>query len=191
MRQLIVTEMMSLDGVVDSPGGGDHPRAGWTFGEVPFEEAAYELKGTEQEQAGALLLGRVTYQEFAPVWPSMDAEFARYNSLPKYVVSTTLRTTDPGWPAEILPDLDAVARLRQGEGDPLIVHGSASLAQSLLAAGLVDRFHLLVFPVVLGSGRRLFGDGPLTAAEGGLSLVEHEAYANGVLKLVYDVARPG
>ncbi|HET8779432.1 MAG TPA: deaminase, partial [Agromyces sp.] len=81
MRTLIVTEFITLDGIVDSPGGGDHPRAGWTFKEVPFVEEAYEIKGTEQEDAGALLLGRVSYDEFAPVWPDME-EFVEYNAMP-------------------------------------------------------------------------------------------------------------
>jgi dihydrofolate reductase len=186
MRSLIVTEFMSLDGVVDSPGGGDHPHAGWTFRQVAFDEAAYELKGTEQLEAGALLLGRVSYQEFAPIWPSMD-DFAEYNAMPKYVVSTTLTETDPGWtPTTILSSLDEVAALKQGDGGPILVHGSATLAQSLLAAGLVDRLNLLIFPLVLGSGKRLFAsDADLTK----LQLVEHEAYGNGIIKAVYDVVR--
>jgi dihydrofolate reductase len=94
MRQLIVTEFITLDGVVDSPGGGDHPHAGWTFKDVELDEAAYDIKDREQKEAGALLLGRVSYEEFAPVWPSME-EFAEYNAMPKYVVSSAL--TDPTW----------------------------------------------------------------------------------------------
>ena len=88
MRTLIVTEFISLDGVVDSPGGGEHPHAGWTFKDVEFDEAAYEIKGREQEQTDALLLGRRSYEAFAPVWPTMR-EFAGYNAMPRYVVSTT------------------------------------------------------------------------------------------------------
>lgn len=187
MRTLIVTEFMSIDGVIDSPGGGDHPRAGWTFREVPFDPAAYEIKGREQLGAGAMLLGRVSYEEFAPIWPTMD-DFAHYNALPKHVVSTTLGETVPGWgPTSILRSLDEVAALKeQDAAGSIIVHGSATLAQSLAAAGLVDRFHLLVFPVVLGSGKRLFAtDG----AFANLDVVESETYSNGVVKLVYDVRR--
>lgn len=111
MRTIIVTEFVTADGIAEAPGGGDHPHAGWTFREVTLDEAAYDIKSREQAVAGALLLGRVTYGEFAPVWPTMD-DFARYNDLDKYVVSTTLAQTDPGWgPATILRGLDEVARL--------------------------------------------------------------------------------
>ncbi|MDP3890542.1 dihydrofolate reductase family protein [Nocardioides sp.] len=185
MRTLIVTEFITLDGVIDSPGGGDHPHAGWTFKDVEFDEAAYEIKGREQQEAGAMLMGRVSYDEFAPVWPTMD-EFAEYNTMPKYVVSTTL--TDPTWHnTQVLPSLDAVADLKRGEGGPILVHGSARLAQGLAAAGLVDRYHLLEFPVILGSGKRLFAD--TAAQKAKLELVEHASYSNGVRLGVYDVAR--
>ena len=185
MRTLIVTEFVTLDGIIDSPGGDDgHPRAGWTYKDVAFDPAAYELKGREQEEAEALLLGRVSYGLFAPVWGGMD-EFARYNAMPHYVVSTTLEADDPGWPATILRSLDDVRALKEGDGGPIIVHGSARLAQGLAAAGLVDRYHLLVFPILLGSGKRLFGDDPDAYAK--LALTEHEVYGNGIVKLVYDV----
>ncbi|MBT9255316.1 dihydrofolate reductase family protein [Phycicoccus sp. MAQZ13P-2] len=187
MRQLVVSTFVSLDGVMDSPGGGTHPRAGWTFKEVPFDEAAYEIKGREQEESEALLMGRSTYEEFAPVWPSMDDEFARFNRMQKYVVSTTLAETDPGWqPTTVLRGLDDVARLKEGDGGPILVAGSALLAQGLAAAGLVDRYHLLVFPVVLGTGKRLFSVGPDTGPST-LDLVEHAVYGNGVTLAVYDV----
>ena len=187
MRNLIVTELISLDGVVDSPGGGEHPRAGWTFKEVDFDPAAYEIKGREQDEAEAMLLGRVSYEEFAPVWPGMTEEFAGYNAMPKYVVSTTLTETDPGWqPTTVLGSIDEVARLKAGAGGPIIVHGSPTLAQGLAAAGLVDRYHLLVFPVVLGAGKRLFTDGPETGPSR-LELVEHTGYDNGITLAVYDV----
>ncbi|MGR2752794.1 dihydrofolate reductase family protein [Agromyces arachidis] len=184
MRTLIVTEFITLDGIIDSPGGGDHPRAGWTFKEVPFVEEAYEIKGREQLEAGAMLMGRVSYDEFAPIWPKMTDEFPQYNAMPKYVVSSTL--TDPQWQGTtVLRTLDEVAALKEGEGDPIIVHGSATLAQGLAEAGLVDRYHLLVFPVALGDGKRLFNG----REQGSLKLVEHEAYSNGVLKQVFDVVR--
>ncbi|ALU39184.1 deaminase [Kocuria flava] len=185
MGQLIVTEFITLDGVVDSPGGGDHPHAGWTFRQVEFDEAAYELKDREQKQAAAMLLGRVSYEEFAPVWPAME-EFAEYNAMPKYVVSS--RLTDPQWHnTSVLRSLAEVARVKDSLDGPLLVHGSATLAQGLAAAGLVDRYHLLVFPLLLGAGRRLFDDSADTLRR--LALVEHEAYANGVVKAVYDVVR--
>jgi len=185
MRQLIVTEFMTLDGVIDSPGGGTHPQAGWTFKQVPFVEEAYEIKGREQLEATAMLIGRVSYDEFAPVWPSMD-EFAEYNAMPKYVVSTTLE--NPDWNnTSVLRSIDEVAALKQGDGGNILVHGSATLAKGLAAAGLVDRYHLLVFPVLLGTGRRLFDDSVDTLQT--LDLIEHEAYSNGVVKAVYDVVR--
>ena len=189
MRTLIVTELISLDGVVDSPGGGDHPRAGWSFKEVELEPAVYDIKGREQLEAGALLLGRVSFEEFAPVWPGMTEDFPQYNAMPKYVVSTTLEERDFGWhPTTILRSLDDVADLKKGEGGPIIVHGSATLAQGLAAAGLVDRYHLLVFPLVLGAGKRLFAVGP-DSGPTRFDLVEHAAYSNGVTLAVYDVRR--
>jgi dihydrofolate reductase len=188
MRTLIVTEFITLDGVIDSPGGGTHPRAGWTFKEVPFVEEAYAIKGSEQLEADAMLMGRVSYQEFAPVWPSMVDDFAEYNAMPKYVVSATL-TEEPTWNnTSIIRSLDDVAALKETDGGPIIVHGSATLAQGLAAAGLVDRYHLLVFPLVLGAGKRLFAE-DADAAFAKLGLVEQEAYSNGIVKLVYDVAR--
>ncbi|GLY64562.1 dihydrofolate reductase family protein [Amycolatopsis taiwanensis] len=184
MRKLIVTEFMSLDGIIDSPGGGDHPHAGWTFKDIEFNEAAYEIKGREQEEAGAMLIGRVSYDEFAPVWPTMEI-FAKYNAMPKYVVSTTL--TDPTWAnTTVLRSLDEVAKLKEGEGGPLLVHGSATLAQNLAAAGLVDRYHLLIFPVLLGSGKRLFADSGTDKTN--LKLVEHGTFDNGIRMAIYDVA---
>lgn len=184
MRTLIVTEFITVDGVIDSPGGGSHPRAGWTFKDVPFVPEAYEIKGREQVEAGAMLMGRVSYDEFAPIWPTMD-EFAQYNAMPKYVVSSTL--TDPHWNnTSVLGSLDDVARLKETDGGNIIVHGSATLAQGLAAAGLVDRYHLLVFPLLLGDGKRLFAGGGSPTK---LTVVEQETYSNGVMKVVYDVVR--
>ena len=185
MRTLIVSEFISLDGVIDSPGGGPHPHAGWTFKDVEFDEAAYEIKGREQEEATALLFGRQSYDEFAPVWPQME-EFEEYNAMPKYVVSTTL--SKPEWNnTTVLRSLDDVAELKRSEGGNILVHASGTLVKSLLTAGLVDRFHLLVFPVILGSGKRLLDDS--IGEKSRLRLTEHEAYSNGVVKAVYDVVR--
>ena len=184
MRQLIVTEFITLDGVIDSPGTGPHPQAGWTFKHTEFDPAAYEIKGREQLEASAMLIGRVSYDEFAPIWPTMD-EFTEYNAMPKYVVSTTLE--NPEWNnTSVLRSIDEVAALKQTEGGSIIVHGSATLAKALAAAGLVDRYHLLVFPLLLGSGRRLFDD---AATAQKLDLVEHAVYSNGIVKAVYDVVR--
>lgn len=188
MRQLIITAMVSVDGVMEAPGGeAGYRNAGWTFKGVEFDPAAYEIKGREQEQAETLLLGRVSYEAFAPVWPTMTQEFPRYNAMPRYVVSTTLQQADPGWPATILRSVQEVARLKEGEGGPIIVHGSALLGQSLAEADLVDRYHLLRFPVLLGAGRRLFGEPDRDLQR--LTLVEHAAYGNGVQLEVYDVQR--
>lgn len=186
MRSLIVTAFVSADGVMEAPGGGDHRSAGWTFKTVEFDEAAYEIKAREQEETTALLFGRKTYEEFAPVWPTME-EFAEYNAMPRYVVSTTLEADDPGWPATLLRSLDEVAALKETEGGPIAVHGSAGLGASLADAGLVDRYHLLVFPVLLGAGKRLFSEADKEATK--LELVEHEAYSNGIQKQVYNVIR--
>jgi dihydrofolate reductase len=186
MRTLIVTAFVSADGVMEAPGGGSHRNAGWTFKDVPFDEAAYEIKGREQEETTALLLGRRSYEEFAPVWPTM-AEFAEYNAMPRYVVSTTLTGDDPRWPATILRSVDDVAALKQTEGGPIAVHGSATLGQSLADAGLVDRYHLLVFPLLLGAGKRLFSEADKDVTK--LTLTEHAVYSNGVQKQVYEVVR--
>ena len=185
MRQLIVSEFISVDGVIDSPGGDDGFRhAGWTFKDIEPDMAAYEIKGREQEEAGALLLGRVSYELFAPVWPQME-EFAEYNAIPKYVVSNTDPDTSLWDNTTVLRSLDEVAALKAGEGKPLIVAGSSRLSQGLAAAGLVDRYHLLVFPVLLGAGKRLFSDSDKDKTM--LSIVETETYGNGITKLVADV----
>lgn len=189
-RSLIVTEFLTLDGVMEAPGGGAHPQSGWTFQGIDFVPEAYEIKGSEQEEAGALLLGRVSFEEFAPVWPSMDDQFPLYNRMPKHVVSTTLsaeQVTGTEWEnCHLLRDLDEVRALKETDGGPLLVQGSARLVQSLIAADLVDRYHLLTFPVLLGSGKRLFAaDAPAQR----LALVRSADFSNGVRMAVYDVRR--
>jgi dihydrofolate reductase len=187
MRTLIITAFVSVDGVMEAPGGEPGYRnSGWTFNAVEMDEAAYGIKDREQKEAAALLLGRRSYEAFAPVWPSM-AEFAEYNAMPRYVVSTTLADEDPRWPATVLRSLDDVAELKRTEGGPIIVHGSAALGAALADAGLVDRYHLLVFPLLLGAGKRLFSDADKDLTK--LDLVEHEVYSNGVQKQVLDVVR--
>jgi dihydrofolate reductase len=190
MRTLIYTAFVALDGVVDSPGGGGsetHRSAGWTFQDIDFVEDAYEIKGREQEEATAMMLGRASYEAFAPVWPGMP-DFARYTELPKYVVSTTLKEEDlvDDWgETTILRSLDDVAQVKEGEGGPIIIHGSATLARNLGDARLIDRYHLLVFPVLLGAGKRMFSDADTPKQM--LRVVESETYGNGIQKLVYDV----
>ncbi|MFF8375351.1 dihydrofolate reductase family protein [Streptomyces sp. NPDC015661] len=190
MRTLISTAFVSLDGVVEAPGGEPGYRnSGWTFKNVEFLPEAFEIKGREQKEAAAMLLGRTSYEAFSPVWPDME-EFADYKVMPKYVVSTTLTEDDlvDNWgDTTILRSLDEVAALKETEGGPIIVHGSASLNQALSDAGLIDRYHLLVFPLLLGAGKRLFSTTDKDTQQ--LKLVEYEAYANGVQKQVFDVVR--
>jgi dihydrofolate reductase len=187
MRQLIVTAFVSVDGVMEGPGGeAGYRNTGWTFKDIPFDPAAYEIKGREQQETTALMVGRVSYEAFAPVWPTM-AEFAEYNAMPRYVVSTTLEHDDDRWPATILRSMDDVAALKETEGGPIAVHGSATLGKSLADAGLVDRYHLLVFPLLLGAGKRLFSEADKDKTM--LRLVEQQAYSNGIQKQVFDVVR--
>jgi dihydrofolate reductase len=191
MRTLIATAFISLDGVMEAPGGEPGYRnAGWTFQGIEFDAAAYALKGREQDEAAAMMMGRVSYEAFAPVWPGMTAEFPGYNAMPKYVVSTTLAEKDlvTNWgEITVLRSLDDVAALKQTEGGPIIVHGSAALNHNLSDAGLIDRYHLLVFPVLLGAGKRLFSG--TDKDKQSLKVVENESYGNGIQKLVYDVVR--
>jgi len=192
MRTLIYSAFVSLDGVVDSPGGGSpteaHRSAGWTFKDIDSLPEAYELKGREQDEAGALMLGRRSYQAFSPVWPSMTDQFARYNELPKYIVSTTM-TEDAlvdNWGEQtILRSLDDVSELKQTDGGPISVQGSAALARNLSDAGLIDRYHLLVFLLLLGAGKRMFSDADKDKQM--LNVIECETYPNGITKLIYDV----
>jgi dihydrofolate reductase len=181
MRTLITTHFVSLDGVAEAPGGeAGYRHAGWTF-DVAEDAGVYEAKAHEQEEATAMLMGARSYEAFAPVWPTMEY-FAGYNAMPKYVVSSTV--TDPEWNnTSVLASLHDVAALRDGDGGPIMVHGSLLLTQGLLAAGLVDEMRLTVFPVILGSGRRLFPD----AAEDKLTLtlVESTAFSNGVQLQVF------
>ncbi|MER6225108.1 dihydrofolate reductase family protein [Streptomyces sp900105755] len=190
MRTLISTAFVSLDGVVEAPGGEPGYRnSGWTFKGVEFVPEAFEIKEREQKESTAVLMGRTSYEAFSPVWPDM-AEFARYRTLPKYVVSTTLTEGDlvSNWgETTILRSVDEVAALKQTEGGPVIVHGSAALNHALSDAGLIDRYHLLVHPLLLGAGKRLFSATDKDTQQ--LKLVEHEVYANGVQKNVFDVVR--
>ena len=162
MRKVVVTEFISLDGVVEAPGGGeDFAHGGWSF-KFDRGEDGDKFKLQELMDADVQLLGRKTYDGFAAAWPQMrdEAGFAeKMNGMPKYVVSTTL--TDPEWENSTVISgnvPEEVAKLKQeGEGDILIA-GSVQLVQTLLENDLVDEFRLMTFPVVLGSGKRLFAD---------------------------------
>ena len=159
MGRIVVSEFVSLDGVMEAPGGGDDYRhAGWTF-EVDGGDQFASFKLQEALDAEALLLGRVTYDGFALAWPMMEGEFAdKFNQMPKYVVSRTLE--DPTWNNSTVLEGEApqaVAELRERLGGDIVVHGSARLVQTLLEHDLVDELRLMVYPFVLGSGKRLFG----------------------------------
>lgn len=191
MRALIYTAFVSLDGVVDSPGGGGryetHRSAGWTYKDLEFVPEAYELKARETAQTTALMFGRVSYEAFSPLWPEME-DFADLKDLPKYVVSTTLTEdalVDNWGEITILRSTEDVARLKETDGGPIVIHGSATLARTLSDAGLIDRYHLLVFPLLLGAGKRMFSD--TDKPKQMLTLRESQAYPNGIVKLVYDV----
>lgn len=186
MRQLIITAFTSIDGVMEAPGGEEgHRNSGWTMSSAEFDPEVFDLKTREQDEAAALLMGRRSYEAFAPVWPTMTEDFAGYNAMPRYVVSTSLDVQDDRWPATILRSMDDVAALKDADGGPIIVHGSATLGHALADAGLVDRYHLVIFPVLLGAGLRLFSDADADATR--LQLVEHATYANGVSMQVLDV----
>lgn len=190
MRELVWTGFMSLDGVVDSPGGEveGHRSGGWGF-DTEFVPEAFALKGEELTETTALMFGRRSYEAFAPVWPGSE-DHAAYKELPKYVVSTTLADDAKvdGWgPITLLRSTDDVAELKQGDGGAIFIHGSAELARRLSDAGLIDRYNLLVFPVLLGAGKSVFSREDRDKEQ--LRLRDSASYSNGVVKLVYDVVR--
>lgn len=186
--RVVVTEFVSLDGVMEDPGGAENfEHGGWT---MPYwNDEIAKLKLGEIFDADALLLGRVTYEGFAAAWPSMTDEegFAdRMNSLPKHVASTRLK--DPEWQNSSVIEGDVaaeVSKLKQQPGQDILVAGSRELVQTLAQHDLVDEYRLLVYPIVLGSGKRLFGDGVHTP----LKLRKSEAYESGVVLLSYEPAR--
>jgi dihydrofolate reductase len=186
MGRIVVTEFVSLDGVMEAPGGEDFKYKGWTF-EFDRGEDGNKFKLDETLDSEALLLGRVTYEGFAAAWPSRDDEFAKkFNSMPKYVVSSTLE--NPEWNNTTVLKGDAVeaaAKLRQELDGDIYIHGSRQLAQTLIENDLVDELHLMVFPVVLGTGKRLFGE---TSDKKPLRLAESRTVGDGVAILVYEPA---
>lgn len=183
MRTLIVSEFVTLDGVMEAPGGEPtHPHSGWVFDFMSPEQEQYKL--TETLDAEALLLGRVTYEGFSAAWPERGGAFAdKMNAMPKYVVSSTLR--DPAWNNTTVLDGDvagSVAELKQRDGGPILVAGSCTLVHALLTAGLVDELRLMVFPVVLGSGLRWF---PESTDKLVLTPTESQSFASGVAAHTY------
>ena len=188
MRDIVWTGFVSLDGVADSPGSEaeGHRSGGWVMA-TEFLPEAFALKGEEMADTSALLLGRNSYEIFAPVWRDSE-DHAVYRDLPKYVVSTSLEEDDllDGWgPTAILRTAEEVAALKKEAGGSLYIHGSLELARRLSDANLVDRYHLLMFPVLLGAGRSPFSDTDRDKQQ--LKLADSETYANGVVKLVYTV----
>jgi len=174
MRKVVVAEFLSLDGVMEAP-------EKWTF--QFWNDEMAKFKHDELFASDAHLLGRVTYQIFAAAWPSRTGEFAdRMNNLPKYVVSATLEKTE--WKdSHVIKEnvAEEIAKLKQESGQDILVAGSGTLVQTLIQHNLIDEYHLLVYPVVLGSGKRLFKDASKTT----LKLVDTKAFSSGGVLLSY------
>ncbi|HWH09770.1 MAG TPA: dihydrofolate reductase family protein [Solirubrobacteraceae bacterium] len=188
MRKVVISEFVSLDGVMEDPGGAEgYAHGGWTFRHPDPDGMKYKLD--EVMAADAMLLGRVTYEGFAAAWPGMtdDVGFAdKMNAMPKYVVSTTLASADWNNSTLIAADVaDAVRDLKDQPGQEILVAGSRTLAQTLLADGLVDEYRLMIFPVILGSGKRLFGE---TTQPATMTLVDSKQLASGTMILTYHPA---
>ncbi len=183
MSNIVVSEFVTLDGVMEAPGGEPgHPHSGWVFDFMSDDQLRYKLE--ETLEAEALLIGRVTYESFAGAWPSRTGEFAdKMNAMPKYVVSTTLR--DPEWNNTVVIGNDVIGqirRLKEHHGGPVLVTGSRTLVHTLMEHELVDEWRLMVFPVILGSGRRLF---PETPSRTVLRLVDTKPFSSGVVVQTY------
>jgi dihydrofolate reductase len=184
MGRIVVTEFISLDGVIEAPGGGeDYKYGGWTF-EIDRGDEGDQFKLDETMSSAALLLGRRTYEGFAVAWPEREGEFAdKFNTMPKYVVSSTLR--DPEWTNSTVVSgdlVDEITKLKREQDGDIVVHGSAQLVQSLIENDLVDELRLMVFPVVLGTGKRLFGE---TTDKKRLRLSSSTVVGDGVAIQVY------
>jgi dihydrofolate reductase len=186
MGTIVVTEFVSIDGVMEAPGGGEGYRhAGWTF-EIDRGADGDAFKMEETRATDGLLLGRVTYEGFAAAWPTMEGEFAdMFNGMPKYVVSSTLQ--DPQWNNTTVIGggdvVGSISKLREETSGELAVHGSAQLAAALLDHDLVDELRLMVFPIVLGSGKRLFGE---TSEKKPMRLRSSRTVGDGVAILTYE-----
>jgi dihydrofolate reductase len=186
--QIVVTEFVSLDGVMEAPGGEpDFKYPGWTF-EFDRGDDGNQFKLDETMQADALLIGRRTYESFAGAWPQRDGEFAdKFNTMPKFVVSTTL--DDPEWNnTTVLGSGDATAQVRRLKDEfdgQLQVPGSHRLVQELIESDLVDQINLMVFPVILGTGKKAFEETPDRRK---LRLTESKVVGDGVAVMVYQRA---
>jgi len=188
MGRIIATEFVSLDGVVEAPGGGESfEYGGWSF-EIPRGAEGDKFKLDEALEAEALLLGRKTYEGFAATWPSLTGEFAdKFNRMPKYVVSATMGTA--GWSNTTVMHGDLaqeVGRLRERHRGPIVVHGSPTLVQGLLERDLLDELRIMIYPVVLGKGKQLFGG---TTKKKRLRLRSSKVVGDGVNILVYEPVR--
>jgi dihydrofolate reductase len=184
MGRIVVTEYISVDGVVEAPSGNeDFPRVGWVddFRRGPEGDA---FKLDETRASDALLLGRVTYDGFAPVWPHVEGEFAdMFNTMPKYVVSSTLRDPERENTTVLTGDVvDEVTRLKGRYHGDIYVHGSCQLAQTLIEHDLVDELRLMVYPVIVGASKRLFAE---TSGTKRLQLAEAKTVGDGIHILVY------
>jgi dihydrofolate reductase len=180
MRELIVTEFVTLDGVMEAPGGEPgHPHSGWVMDFMGDEQLEHKLE--ELLEADAHLVGRITYESFAGSWPDRDGPMAeKMNSMPKYVVTSTLGDEDLDWnnsKAIAGAVAEEVGKLKEGDGGPILVAGSRTLVQALLEDDLVDELRLMVFPVVLGSGDRLFPEG---SEKKPFNLIDTKSFATGV-----------
>jgi len=189
MGKIVVTEFVSLDGVIEDPGGSeDYRHGGWTF-EIDRGTDGDKFKLDELLEAEAQLLGRVTYEGFAAAWPAMEdgAGFAeKMNSMPKYVVSSTLQEASWDNTTILSGELpDEVARLHREIDGVILVAGSAQLVQGLLEHGLVDELRLMVFPVLLGEGKRLFGQ---VSEKKPLRLADSKTLGDGIALLTYEPA---
>ena len=186
MGKLIVSEFVTLDGVMEAPGGeSGHPHSGWVFDFLSPEQEQYKLQ--ETLDADALLLGRVTYEGFAAAWPGRGGPFAeKMNAMPKHVASATLSGELDWRNSRVIEGdvLEGVARLKESAGT-LLVAGSRTLVQALMGAGLVDELRLMVFPVVLGSGARVF---PESEEKTVLKLADTQVFPTGVVVHTYHPA---
>jgi dihydrofolate reductase len=188
MARIIATEFVSLDGVFEDPGGAeDFRHGGWSF-QFSRGDDGDRFKLEETMASDALLLGRVTYEGFADAWPSREGEFAdKFNNMPKYVVSTTMDEADWTNSTVLRGDVtDAVRKLKSEADGEIVIHGSGQLVRALLEHDLLDEVRLMVFPVVLGDGKRLFGE---TTDRKALSLKESRTVGDGVQILIYEPTR--
>jgi dihydrofolate reductase len=188
MSQIVVSQFVSLDGVIEDPVGIEELGRGAWSDRASSGPEGYRYKVDEIMDAAAMLLGRRTYEGYAPAWASRDGEYAdKINGIPKYVVSSTL--VDPEWSNTTVLEGDAATAVRQlkeqTEGD-ILVHGSAELTYALMEHDLVDEWRLMIYPVVVGAGKRCFGD-PGKAVD--LRLVDSRAVADGVAILTYEPVR--